>query len=79
MEMKQVDDDTISFSGSAYSMLRMYDKIMNFPGLNVECSTSREDLVPNFVEDPIQRFIIEQGCNMVKDLSRYTVQFRLVR
>ena len=76
MPMKMIDENTIEFSGNAYSMVKMYDKIMGCKDLKVECSMKREDLVPNFVQNPIDRFIREKGTNIVKDLSSYTVQFK---
>lgn len=78
MPMKMIDDNTIEFSGNAYSMIKMYDKIMNCKDLKVECNMKREDLVPNWVTNPIDRFIKEKGTNIVKDLSSYTVQFRRI-
>ena len=75
MDMKMIDDNTIEFTGSAYSMLRMYDKIMGCKDMKVECSHSREDLVPNWITDPIDRFIKERGTSIIKDTSSYTVRF----
>ena len=76
--MKMIDDNTIEFTGNAYSMIRMYDRIMRCKDFKVECSVRREDLIPNFVNHPIDRFIREKGTNIVKDLSSYTVQFKRV-
>ena len=76
--MKMIDENTIEFTGNAYSMVKMYDKIMNCKDLKVECNMRREDLVPQFVQHPIDRFIREKGTNIVKDLSSYTVQFKRV-
>ena len=78
MPMKMIDDNTIEFTGNAYSMVRMYDKIMGCKDLKVECSMKREDLIPKFVQNPIDRFIKEKGTNIVKDLSSYTVQFKRI-
>ena len=78
MPMKMIDDNTIEFTGNAYSMVRMYDKIMGCKDLKVECSVRREDLIPKFVQNPIDRFIKEKGTNIVKDLSSYTVQFKRI-
>ena len=78
MEMKMIDDNTIEFTGNAYSMVKMYDKIMNCPTLKVQCDTKREDLIPKWVTDPIDRFIKEKGTNIIKDLSSYTVRFTKV-
>jgi len=73
--MKTIDDNTVEYKGSAYSLLGIYDKIMNCPDLNVECSMRREDIIPEFIKDPIDRFICEKGTCIVKDLSKYTIQF----
>lgn len=73
--MKMIDENTIEYKGSAYSLLGIYDKIMNCPDLKVTCNMRREELIPKFVTDPIDRFIREKGTCIVKDLSKYTIQF----
>lgn len=75
--MKQIDDDTIEYEGDAYSLLKLYDKIMGCKKLRVECSMTREELAGNIqlVDSPIDRFIREEGCNMTKDLSRVVIRF----
>ena len=77
--MKQIDEDTIEFSGSADSCLEIYDKIMNCKNVKAKCSMRREDLVPNYVEDAMKRFIIEEGTSIKKDESSYRVQFHRER
>lgn len=78
-ELKQIDEDTIEFSGSAYQLLSLYDKLMNHKDLiQIECNVKREDLIPQFVTNPIERFILEKGTSMIKDLSKYTIQFHKV-
>lgn len=78
--MKQIDKDTIEFTGSAYSLIEIYDRIIGCPDLigRVKCSVRREDLIPNFVTNPIDRFIRECGTCMVKDNSTYTIRFKRV-
>lgn len=76
MEMKQIDKNTIEFSGNAYSMLKMYDKIMGCKDLKVECDTKRENLIPQWITHPIDRFLREKGTNIIKDVSKYKVQFK---
>lgn len=76
--MKQIDQQTIEFSGSAYSLIGIYDRIMGCHDIKVECSLKREDLIPSFVINPIDRFIKENGTCLVKDLSSYTIQFKKV-
>ena len=79
MCLKQIDEDTIEFSGSAYQLLSLYDKLMNHKDLiKVECNVKREDLISRFVTNPIERFILEKGTSMIKDLSNYTIQFHKI-
>jgi hypothetical protein len=75
MEMKNIDENTIEFTGSAYSIIDIYDKIMNCKNLNVSCNLTRDQIIPNFVNHPIQRFIMEKGTCIIKDISKYTVRF----
>ena len=80
-EMKQIDQDTIEYNGDAYSILKIYDKIMNCPELTVECDKTREEIESQIkmVTDPYDRFIRAEGCNMVKDESTVKVQFHRVQ
>lgn len=75
-ELKTIDENTIEFKGSAKSILKLYDKIMNC-SLNVECDMKREDIVEaqKLVRSPYHRFILEGGCNMSKDQSKIKVRF----
>ena len=76
-EMKQIDNNTIEFSGDAYSILKIYDKLMNCKSINVSCDQTREWIEEQkmMIEDPVDRFIREGGCNMTKDISSITVRF----
>ena len=76
-ELKQLDENTIEFSGDAYSLLKMYDKIMACKKLNVTCDKTREEIEGSMqlVTDPYYRFILEGGGNMTKDVSNITVKF----
>lgn len=78
MEMKSIDDNTIQFTGSAYSIQKIYNKLMNCKSIKVECDTPYENIVPQWVTDPIDRFIQEKGTCIIKDNSRYTVSFTKV-
>ena len=77
--MKQIDQDTIEFRGNAYSLIDIYDRIMNCKDFIVECNINREELIPKFIEDPIDRFIKENGTCIVKDISKYTIQFHRIK
>lgn len=74
--MNNLSENTIQFSGSAYSLIGIYDKIMNCPDLTVEASMRREDLVPVWMEGHMEKFISERGTCMVKDTSYYTIEFK---
>lgn len=76
-EMKQLDRDTIEFTGDAYSILKIYDLIMGCEEIGPECDKTREEIANSMklIEDPLDRFIRENGCNMTKDISSVTVRF----
>jgi hypothetical protein len=79
--LKTIDKDTIEFTGSAYQIIGLYDKIMSCTDTISECDKTREEIIESaeFVDDCIKRFILENGCNMVKDLSNITVRFHRVK
>lgn len=76
-EMKKIDDNTVEFSGDAFSILKIYDKVMACRSFKVECDMTREEIEAQkqMIDDPIDRFIREQGCNMTKDISSIKVKF----
>ena len=74
--MTMIDENTIEFTGNAYGLGKLYDKIMSCTEIKVECDTPRESLVPEFIEHPIDRFIREGGTSVIKDVSSYTIRFR---
>lgn len=76
--LKQIDNNTVEVSGSAYQLIGLYDKLMNNDEIQVKCSVKKEDLIPQFVTNPIERFILEKGTSIIKDLSNYTIQFHKV-
>ena len=79
--LKQIDEDTLEFTGPSYQIIGLYDKIMNCKDQKSECNKTREEILSaaQFVNNPIKRFIIERGCSMVKDLSKITVRFRRIK
>lgn len=74
--MKQIDDNTVSFTGTAISILQIMDRMDECQGLVYETDIPRDEIIPEFIVDPIQRFIREKGCSFIMDASKYTVQFR---
>ena len=52
---------------------------MGCKDLNVICNMKREDLIPDLITDPIDRCIREKGTCIIKDLSKYTIQFHRIK
>ena len=79
-ELKTIDQNTIQFNGDAFSILKIYDKIMGCPDLRVECSMTRDEIIRSMqlIQHPIDRFIRENGCNMTKDISNIKIEFRKI-
>lgn len=75
-EMKSISDDIVEFSGNAMSILRIMDKMNECPGLKYETDKPREEIVPNYITHPMLRFIDERGVSLVKDVSKYKIQFK---
>lgn len=76
-DMKQIDPNTIEFTGDAFSILEIYDKLMACKKISVSCDKTRDEIEGSiqFITDPYYRFILEGGCNMTKDISNITVRF----
>lgn len=73
---RQISDDIVEMKGNARSLLMMIDRLNEDPNLKYEINMSLDEIKPNFVIDPIDRFIQEKGCSFVMDKSKYTVQFK---
>lgn len=66
----------IEFSGPAHALLKIYDRIMSCPELaGTTCSMTREELIPQYITHPMQRFILEKGTSVIKDVSKYKIKF----
>ena len=74
--MKQITDDIVEFKGNARSILMIMDRMDECPGLRYETNVPREQIIPNYMTNPMLRFIDEKGVSMVKDTSKYIVQFK---
>ena len=74
--MKQITDDIVEFKGNARSILMIMDRMDECPGLKYETNISRDQIIPNYMTNPMLRFIDEKGASMVKDTSKYVIQFR---
>ncbi len=75
-EFKQVSDDVVELSGTAHALQMIIDRMNEDSELVYETNIPREEIVPSYVTNPMSRFIKESGCSMVKDESKYTVQFK---
>lgn len=74
--MKQIADNVVEFSGTAHSILQIMDRMNECEGLIYETDIPRSEIIPKYIENPIHRFIDEKGCSMIKDKSKYKVQFK---
>lgn len=74
--MKSISDDIVEFKGNARSILMIMDRMDECAGLRYETSIPRSEVIPNFITNPMERFIIEKGCSFVMDNSKYVVQFK---
>ena len=77
-EVKQIDQDTIEMEASAYVINGILDKIDNESNLIIETSIPRDQIVPKFIENRFDRFIREEGCSLVMDISKYQIQIRRI-
>lgn len=75
--LKQIDENTIEFSGPASNIVLIYDKIMKCKHIKVECNKTREEIMDarKMITDPYYRTILESGCSIEKDTSDIKVQF----
>lgn len=74
-EAKQIDSNTIELTGNARSIHMILDEL-NYKNIKYECSIDPNEIIPEIVENPIQRFIKEEGCSFVMDESDYTIQLK---
>ena len=73
-DMRQVDDKTITLSGNAHSILRILDKLDEVPEkVRYHTDIPRDQIIPSYVNDAMERFIKEKGTSLIKDESYYTV------
>lgn len=77
-EVKQISDDTIEMTASAHIINSILNKIDTESHLIIETSVPREQIVPKYITDRMQRFILEGGCSCIMDRSEYTVQIKKV-
>ena len=85
MGFNQIDDKTISMSGNGKSIIQILDKLDNESNINykilkvtdknskTDLNPIRESIVMKPVDNPIERFIRENGTNIFMDLSKYEV------
>lgn len=76
-EAKQIDKDTVELTGNARSIHMILDEL-NYKKVNYTCSINPESIVPEYVSNPVERFIKEEGCSFVMDTSDYTIQLKRI-
>lgn len=73
-DMKQIDENTITLSGNAHSILKILDKLDEVPEkVRYHTDIPRDRIIPSYVNDAMERFIKEKGTSLVKDESYYVV------
>lgn len=77
-EMKRIDDETIQFTGNAHTLLGILNKIHTESNLNIEIDTPIDQIIPNYIQDPMERFIREEGTSVIMDTSNYTIKLKKV-
>jgi len=77
-EVKQIDPDTLEMTASAHIINGILNKIDNESHLIVETSIPRDQIIPRYIENRFERFILEGGCSVIMDKSEYTVQIKRV-
>lgn len=75
-EMKMIDDKTLQLSGNAHTLLGILNKIRDESNLKIEIDTPVDQIVPNYIQDPMQRFVLEEGTSVIMDKSNYTIKLR---
>lgn len=75
-ELKVISPDIIELKGNARTLQMIVESMNECPGLKYEINMPLESIVPNYIQDPMDRFIREKGCSMVMDTSSYSVQFK---
>lgn len=79
VELEDVSENTVKLSGNAHSLLAILNKIDSDSNIVYKLNRSREDLIPNYVTDPIERFIKESGTSLIMDKSFYEIEIQRIR
>jgi hypothetical protein len=74
--LKVVNSNTLELTGNARSLQFIIQSMKECPGLKFEINVPEESLIPCYTENPIERFVKEKACCMIRDTSNYTVQFK---
>ena len=72
--LTQIDENTIELNGNAFSINKILSKIDNESSLKIKTDIDRNNIIPEYIVNPIQRFIIEKGTSVIMDISNYTVK-----
>lgn len=75
-EVKQISDDVIQLRGSAKSHLLILNQMDHCRGLKYEIDMPRDQIIPDYVESPMLRFLMEKGCSLYLDKSNYTINYK---
>lgn len=74
VELKDIEPGVIEISGSGKDIQSFLKKLDTESSLKYETDVLKEDIIPNYMTDAMERFISEHGCCMIKDTSYYSVK-----
>lgn len=78
VELKQTSPDKMIITGNAHSILKILWKIDNESSLKYTMNIEKDKIIPNYITNPMQRFIIEKGTSILMDHSEYSVELTKV-
>lgn len=79
LSLSQPEPDVIQLKGKGSVLLEMIRRIYEESDLKVEIDTPLEQIQPDWIEDPIDRFIDDRQCCMIKDKSEYSVKIKRIK
>ena len=75
-EMKQISSDVVQLKGNARSHLLILERLDHCDGLRYEIDIPRDQIIPDYINDPMHRFMIDKGVSFFIDKSNYTINYK---
>lgn len=76
--LNQIDKNNIWIKGNAESLLGIYNKLTTESNLNYEFSIEKDKLIPNYITNPVERFVRSEG-NTCMDLDDSEYELKITR